>query len=332
MIRYGLLGFGHHCVKRLVPAFPGARASLLAGLWRRDFAKAKTNAHDYRIEHAFETAEELCASPQIDAVFVTSPDALHLPDVLLALKHGKPVLCEKPLAMSAVEVEQMLAAAEDAGVRLGVAQNMRYNTSLAMMRDWIAEGRIGRPVLANAQFCYPAENSPRQWIYDPALACGGPIGDVAIHCMDALRFVMDTQVNAVSTLARADERSAPLEAYAAIGLDFTIGAMGTVTVSTRGAYRSSIEVTGETGTIACEYGLTVDNDVDVVLWRAGKAEERRTVSNADCYTLMLDSFSGWITGTDEFRATGVDGLHNQRVLDAAYASWKTGERQVVNPA
>lgn len=329
MIRYGLLGFGHHCEKRLVPSFRGARASVLTGLWRRDFEKAKANARAYSIEHVFESAEELCASPLVDAVFVTSPDALHLPHVLMALAHGKPVLCEKPLGMNANEVQQMLAAAEAAGQRLGVAQNMRYDASLEVIRDWIAAGRIGRPLLAHAQFCYAAETSPRAWIYDPALACGGPIGDVGIHCIDALRFVLNSRVAAVNTLARADEKSAPLEAYAAIGLDFAAGAMGSVTVSTRGAYRTVIEVTGETGTISSEYGLTVDTPADVVLWRSGEAHERVTVSNANAYTLMLDSFADWVEGRGEFRATGVDGLHNQHVLDAAYASWRTGTRQTL---
>jgi predicted dehydrogenase len=329
MIRYGLLGFGNHCVKRLVPAFPGARNSSLTGLWRRDLKKAAADSRKYSIEHVFATAEELCASPAIDAVFVTSPDALHLPHVLLALAYGKPVLCEKPLGMRAAEVEQMLAAAKAAGKCLGVAQNFRYNTSVELMRDWIAEGRIGRPALANAQFCYGAENSPRKWIYDPELACGGPIGDVGIHCIDALRFVLNTRVAAVTTLARADAQSAPLEAYAAIGLDFCASAVGAVTVSTRGAYRSLIEVAGETGTIVSEYGMTVDSDVDVVLWREGKVAERTSVSNSNGYTLMLDSFSDWVQGRGEYRATGTDGLHNQLVLDAAYTSWRTGERQIL---
>lgn len=332
MIRFGLLGFGHHCVKRVVPAFPGARSSMLAGMWRRDQKKALANAREYNIEHVFQTAEELCASPQIDAVFVTSPDALHLPHVLLALRNGKAVLCEKPLGMNAAEVKQMVAAASTGGQCLGVAQNFRYNHSLEVMRDWIVEGRIRRPALAHAQFCYPADTSPRQWIYDPALACGGPIGDVGIHCIDALRFVLDTRVAAVSTLARADALSAPLEAYATIGLDFVSGAMGAVTVSTRGAYRSLVEVTGETGAIVSQYGLTVDNDVDVELWLGGRIAERKTVSNKDGYTRMLDSFAEWIKCQGTYRATGEDGLHNQQVLDAAYASWRTGTSQIIASA
>jgi predicted dehydrogenase len=291
--------------------------------------KAVANAHKYSIEHVFTTPEELCASTSIDAVFVTSPDALHLSHVLLALAHGKPVLCEKPLGMRASEVEQMLAAAKAAGLCLGVAQNFRYNMSLEVMRDWIAEGRIGKPALAHAQFCYAAETSPREWIYDPALACGGPIGDVGIHCIDALRFVLGSRVAAVNTLARIDSASDPLEAYAAIGLDLAGSAVGTVTVSTRGAYRSQIEVSGEAGAIVCENGLTVDRDVDVLLWQENQIAERKTVSNANGYTRMIDSFSHWVQGTGEYRATAEDGLHNQQVLDAAYASWRTGCRQIV---
>lgn len=331
MIRYGLLGFGHHCEKRLIPAFPAAKNSVLAGLWRRDPQKAAANARTYSVP-AFATAEDLCASPQIDAIFVTSPDALHLPHVLLALAHGKPVLCEKPLGMRAEEVERMLAASAAAGQCLGVGQNFRYNLSLEVMRDWIAAGRIGRPVLAHSQFCYAADTSPRQWIYDPTLACGGPIGDVAIHCIDALRFVLSSRVAAVNTLARADAQSAPLEAYAAIGLDFTAGAMGAVTVSTRGDYRSLIEVTGETGAIVSQFGLTVETDIDVELWQDGKIIERRTVSNANGYTLMLDAFSRWVQGQGEYRAPAADGLHNQQILDAAYKSWHTGQRQSLPPA
>jgi predicted dehydrogenase len=330
MIRYGILGFGHHAAKRLVPAFGAAQRSRLAGLWRRNLAKAQSDARDFKIEHVFETADALCASPEIDAVFVASPDALHLHDVLLALKHGKPVLCEKPLAMSAAEVETMLAAQAKAGVAFGVAQNMRYNASAELMRQWITEGRIGKPALAHAQFCYAADRSPRQWIYDPTLALGGPIGDVAIHCIDALRFVLGgVHVTEVSTLAHTDAQSGAVESHAVVALEFETGAMGSVTVTTRGEYRSLVEVTGEAGVLVCENGMTVDHDVEVVQYRKGDAVERVTISNADAYSKMFDSFSAEVEGTGSYLASATDGLHNQRILDAAYASWRSGKKQDV---
>jgi predicted dehydrogenase len=331
IVRYGILGFGHHAAKRIVPAFGAAERSTLIGLWRRDFAKAQANAREFNIEHAFATAQALCSSPEIDAVFVASPDALHLRDVLLALEQRKPVLCEKPLAMNAAEVQGMLAAQAKTGVAFGVAQNMRYNASADLMRQWIAEGRIGEPVLANAQFCYAAERSPRQWIYDPTLALGGPIGDVAIHCVDALRFILcGVAVTEVSTLAHTDARSGAVESHAVVALEFESGALGSVTVTTRGEYRSLIEVTGESGVIVCENGMTVDHAVEVVRYRKGSVAERVTVSNADAYTKMFDSFSAQVEGTGTYLALGADGLHNQRILDAAYASWRSGAKQTIS--
>ncbi|HUY80137.1 MAG TPA: Gfo/Idh/MocA family oxidoreductase [Acidobacteriaceae bacterium] len=329
MIRYGILGFGHHAVRRLMQGFAGASDARLVGMWRRDAAKARENAREYSIPHVFETPLDLCTSAEIDAVFVASPDALHLEHVLLALRHGKHVLCEKPLAMSIGEAERMQAAAENLGVKLGVAQNMRYNRSLARMREWIAEGSVGKPVLAQAQFAYSAKGSPRTWIYDPKLALGGPIGDVGIHCIDALRYVLNSNVSAVGTLAHVDEHSGSVESHAVVGLDFASGAMGAVTVTTRAAYRTLVEVTCEQGVIVCENGLTVDFPVDVVMHCGSEVLRKETLSNADAYSLMLDGFSAWVEGRGEYLAPGLDGLHNQRVLDAAYQSWRDGVRMNV---
>jgi len=329
MIRYGILGFGHHAAKRLMKGFRESKNSSPVGLWRRDSIKAVEDARKFSIPHLFETPEALCASPELDAVFIVSPDALHLPHVKLAAKHGKAILCEKPLGMNAGEVEEMVAAADTAGVHFGVAQNMRYNRSLDVMRKWIGEGRIGKPVLAHAQFAYSAEGSPRTWIYDPSLACGGPIGDVGIHCIDGLRYVLGTDVTAVSTLAHGDPDSGGVESYAVIGLDLACGAMASVTTTTRAEYRTVVEVTGETGVILSENGLTVDFPVDVVFRRGANIIATETVSNEDAYSLMLDGFSAWVEGHGEYLAPATDALHNQLILDAAYRSWRTGARQIV---
>jgi predicted dehydrogenase len=329
MIRYGILGFGHHGVKRLAPGFGFAHNSTLTGIWRRDLTKARDNAAQFGVKHVFPTAEALCASPEIDAVFIASPDSHHLPDVLLALRHGKPVLCEKPLAMNVGEVEQMLASAREAGVAFGVAQNMRFHRSLQLMRDWVAEGRIGQPLLAHSQFCYSAAGSPRAWIYDPALALGGPIGDVGVHCMDALRFILASAVASVQTLALKDANSGAVESSAILAAEFASGALGAVTVTTRGSYRSLLEITGETGVLTCENALTVDHPVQVVHLSHDKAVASETVSNEDSYGRMLDNFSEAIEGHAAYLSPGEDGLRNQRILDAAYRSWHTGARESV---
>ncbi|MGB7191562.1 MAG: Gfo/Idh/MocA family oxidoreductase, partial [Acidobacteriaceae bacterium] len=239
-----------------------------------------------------------------------------------------------PLAMNADEVRQMLAAAEQSKVKFGVAQNMRYNASLHLIRDWIAEARIGKPQLAQAQFAYSASGSPRQWIYDPALALGGPIGDVGIHCLDALRYVLgtdeSTRVTAVSTIAHTDSASGPVESHAILGLDFASGVMASITVTTRAAYRSLVEVTGENGVLVCENAFTVDFPVEVLHRRGSEILARQTLSNDDAYSRMIDSFAAWIEGRGEYLAPAADALHNQQILDAAYQSWRTGARVAIS--
>lgn len=334
MVRYGILGFGHHGEKRLAPAFAGTQNSRLTGIWRRNQQLAREDASRHHVEHVFGYPEELCASPDTDAVFVASPDALHLEHTLLALKHGKPVLCEKPMAMSTAEASRMVAAAQAAERPLGVAQNFRYNRSLERMRDLVAEGSIGTPVFASAHFCFLSEASPRTWIYDAGMACGGPIGDVGVHAIDALRFVLGQEVTAVSTLARQDDRQAPgaarpIESSAAIALEMSGGTLGSVHVSFRALYRTLVEIVGADGVLTVESGLTVDRPVSIVHHAGAEIISREEVSNADAYSRMLDAFSATVEGSGSFASTGEDGVKNQRVLDAAFRSWQSGCREAI---
>jgi len=328
-VRFAILGFGHHAIRRLLPAFARCEQSTLTGMWRRDQEAARQNCAEYNIAHCFSSRDELCSSPEVDAVFITSPDAMHCDDTLLALRHGKAVLCEKPLSMNAVEAEEMSAAAKAAGKLFGVAQNFRYNRSAEWMREQIAAGRIGQPQLSGALYSYAANKAPRRWIADSTLACGGPIGDVGVHCIDALRFVLGEDVASVSTLARRDAASGELDAVASLQLEMTGGSFASVAVSARALYRSMLEITGSEGVLIAENALTVDRPVDLVLRRAGELVETVTVDNGDGYTRMIDSFALASRGQGSFAASGDDGVHNMRVLDAAYKSWKSGVRETV---
>ena len=328
-VRFGILGFGHHAVRRLLPAFANCNEATLTGMWRRDQAAAVQNCAEYKIPHCFPTREALCSSPEVDVVFITSPDAMHRDDTLLALGNGKAVLCEKPVAMNAAEAVEMDTAARSAGLLYGVAQNFRFNRSVEWMREQIAAGRIGKPQLTHAQYSYPASQAPRKWIVDPTLACGGPIADVGVHCIDALRFILGEDVVSVCTVAKKDELSGRVEAIASLQLEMTGGVYANVTTSARGLYRTLIEVTGSEGVLIAENGMTVDRPVQLVVRRAGELVETVTVENGDGYTRMLDSFALAVRGEGTFPASGVDAIANMRALDAAYASWESGRRESV---
>ena len=125
MVRFGIAGFGHHAVKRLMPGFARAQRCRITALSRRDPQRARDSAQQFGIPHAFTTTAELCACPEVDAVFVASPDAVHRSDVLEAVRHRKHVLVEKPMALDPASARRMIVAADQAGRVLMCAHVLR---------------------------------------------------------------------------------------------------------------------------------------------------------------------------------------------------------------
>jgi predicted dehydrogenase len=329
MIRFGIVGFGLHAVRRLMPGFALARNCKVTALSRRDPQKAADAAREYNIPHVFLSTEELCRCPEVDAVFVTTPNALHHPDVLAAVRAGKPILCEKPMGMNANECRDMVEAARAAKVPLGIAQIFRFEPSVNRMRDMIAAGEIGKPVFARSEFSFDGRSHGRTWLYDKTLAGGGPIADIGVHCIDTLRYVLQDEPVRVSTLAHSDAISKDVEAAAVMNFEFRGGALATVLVSMRAPYRTPIEFIGDAGVVRADDGLTVDRPVTVELWREQRLAKSETVSNADVYGQQVDSFADALEGRGAFPIPGEEGWKNQVILDAAFRSLGSGRAEEI---
>ncbi|MBI3475942.1 MAG: Gfo/Idh/MocA family oxidoreductase [Acidobacteria bacterium] len=327
MIRFGIVGFGLHAVRRLMPGFDLARNCKVVALSRRDPAKAQESARHYGIAHAFTSTEELCRCPDVDAVLVTSPDVLHRADTLTALCAGKPVLCEKPMAMNTGECREMVEAARAANVLLGVAQVFRFEASTARLREQIASGAIGTPVTARVEFSYLGSGHHRTWLYDRKVAAGGPVADVGVHCIDALRYILQDDPVRITAIARKDEQSGDVEGAAILTLEFSKGTLATVLVSTRANYRTPVEFVGRQGVLRADDGLTVDRPVVIELWREQKVVAAETVTNQLAYARQVDSFADAIEGKGTFPVAGVEGWKNQMILDAAYRSIASGKSE-----
>jgi len=329
MVNFGIIGFGLHAVKRLMPGFALAKNCRVSALSRRDVARAQASAQQFDIPLAFGSAEELCRSPQVDAVFVATPNACHLRDVLIATGCGKPVLCEKPMAVNSAECRQMVEAARKAKVLLGIAQVFRFDESTAWFREKVAAGAIGKVVFARSEFCFSVDqHHPRAWINDPAIAGGGPVADVGVHCVDALRFVLQDEVLRVSAREIAG-KAGNVEAGAVLLLEFYRGTLATVTVSFRAEYRTPLELVGETGVIRADNALNVEHPVHIELRRGGSVANSATVSNRLAYALQVDAFADAVEGKAEFPIPGEEGWRNQEILDAAYRSMRSGKTEEV---
>jgi len=328
MVRFGIVGFGLHAVKRLMPGFALSKNCRVTALSRRDINEAKQSAAQYKIPLAFDSVEELCRSSDVDAVLVTTPNSSHLPDVLAATQAGKPVLCEKPLAMDSAECRQMVEAARRKNVLFGVAHVFRFEESAREIRRLIE--KIGRPIFARSEFSFNAGPAhPRNWLYDASIAGAGPIFDVGVHCIDSLRFILQDEVVRVSASAETDEYSGDVESAAALTLEFSRGTLASVLVSFRADYRTPIEFVGATGTIRADHALTVEHPIEIQLLRDGKVAESKTVSNHLAYALQVDAFADAVEGRSKFPIPGEEGWQNQEILDAAVRSIKSGRVEAV---
>jgi predicted dehydrogenase len=332
MINFGIIGFGLHAVKRLMPGFASAKNCRVVALSRRDMAKAEESARQFNIPQAFDSAEELCRSSEVDAVFVATPNAFHLPDVLIAVRAGKPVLCEKPMGINADQCRQMVEAARAAKVLLGVAQVFRFEESTAWFREQLAAGRIGAPIFARSEFSFLASaGHARKWINDLAIAGGGPVADVGVHCIDTLRFILQDEVVKVNAREVAGTAPGTVETGASLLLEFSRGTLATVIVSFRTEYRTPLELVGERGVLRADDALNVERPIKLELVQGGAITETKTVLNQLAYARQVDAFAEAVEEKASFPVPGEEGWRNQQILDATYRSMKSGRTENVSP-
>jgi len=330
MLRFGIVGFGLHAVKRMMPAFTASEKCTVTALARRDAVKAAGSARQFNIPHAFTSVEELCRHPEVDAVFVTSPNFLHLADVLTAVAAGKPVLCEKPMGMNAGECKQMVEAARKANVVLGVAHVFRFEDGTARFREQLAADMVGRPVFARSEFCFQAgKEHPRKWIKDRSMAGAGPLFDIGVHCIDTLRYILQDEVTRVSARAVMDRPPSTVELSCAMVMEFARGTLASVLVSYTAEYRTPLEIVAQRGVMRAEDALTVEHPISIEVRRPGAPVETETVSNHLAYIRQVDAFADAVERGSPFPCSGEDGWQNQEILDSALRSMQSGRTEDV---
>ncbi len=224
-INWLVAGIGDIAQRRVLPAIVAEPRSTLYGVVTRTPAKAAA----YSGARVFATVEDAVTDPAIDAVYLALPVAMHASTAVAALRAGKHVLCEKPMAMSDAEAAQMVAEARTASRLLGAAYYRRLYPKLIRAKELIASGAIGRPVLAEANCHGWLDVTGREWLLDPKMAGGGPLYDIASHRIDAMHFLFGRAEQVRGLLSNAVHPLA-VEDSATIVLGFPGGVHGIVDV------------------------------------------------------------------------------------------------------
>lgn len=217
-VHWLVIGIGDITSKRVLPAILAEPRSHLTALLTRNPAKAEP----YPDARVYTDLPEALADPQIDAVYVASPVALHAPQTIAALRAGKHVLCEKPVALTYPQAQSMATAAQETDRLLGIAYYRRLYPKLLRARDLLAQGVIGKPTFAFAAYHGWLESPDRAWLKDPALAGGGPFYDVASHRIDALNLLFGRPLRASGLLSNT-LHDLPVEDSATALIEYTAG-------------------------------------------------------------------------------------------------------------
>ena len=193
-VRFGVIGAGRIATKQIGPAIKSAPHATLHAAASRDLARAEALG----AVRAYRAYDDLIRDPEVDAVFITAHNGLHKRLAIDALRHGKHVLCEKPLAVNARECEEMIAAAEAAGRHLVEAFMYRYHPQIDKAQELVRQGAIGdlRVVQATFRFHLTRTDDVR---FRPEWG-GGALLDVGCYCVDVSRLFLGDAPEEVQAL------------------------------------------------------------------------------------------------------------------------------------
>jgi xylose dehydrogenase (NAD/NADP) len=314
-VSWGLLSTAPINRSILAAARESDRAEVIA-VASRDAARAEAYAGEHGIERAYGSYEALLADRDVDAVYVSLPNGLHVEWTMRALEVGKHVLCEKPFSRHSAAVENAFALADSDGLVLSEGFMWRHHPQSAKLAELIAEGTIGPLRLVRVAFSFPlaVERGAGDARFDPELE-GGAMMDVGSYCVNAIRF-----------LAGEPESVSGKQFVGPTGVDVvfagTLRHAGDVVshfdcglVVPR---RSELEVLGEEGSFFVRNPFVI-REPGFELRRHGEVEQV-DVEHIDSYLLELDNVSGAIRGEEPLLLGREDAIGQARTIEALYGS------------
>jgi myo-inositol 2-dehydrogenase/D-chiro-inositol 1-dehydrogenase len=277
--------------------------------------------------------DAVLASGETDAIVICTPTDTHADLIERAARAGKAIFCEKPISLNSERTRACLEVAEEAGARLMIGFNRRFDPSFAALRRRISEGEIGKVEMVTILSRDPAPPPP-----DYLARSGGLFRDMMIHDFDMARFLLGeelVEVHAVaSCLVDPSIRTAGDVDTAAVMMKTASGKIAQISNSRRASYGydQRIEVHGSLGL------LTAGNrrSTTVELANAGgysldPAMPFFLERYAEAYRAELDAFVAGVLGGGPLSPTGEDGLRAQRLADAATAAARTGKAMRLTP-
>lgn len=289
-------------------------------------------AAEHGIPASFTDLSQALAQPGVDAVYISTTNELHLPQVLAAAAAGKHVLCEKPLALSLADARQMVAACAAAGVVLGTNHHLRNAATHRRIRSLIQEGAIGQPLYARVFHAVSLPPHLQGWRLNSPQAGGGVILDISVHDADTLRFILDDEpvsVVAQGTAGAAAGAGGALEVGVMAAIQFSKGVLAQIHDAFDVPYApTGLEIHGSAGSIVARDVMT-QRPVGEVVLRNGQGEVAVPVEHENLYVRSVRLFQAAMRGAGQPAASGEDGVRSLAAALAIEQACRSGKRVVL---
>ena len=334
-VHIGLIGGGNisETHARAARNIPGVVLTAIYGTNRDKIARLST-AHGAA---AYSDFERFLAHRPMDLVAIGSPSGLHAEQGIAAAHLGLHVLTEKPLDVCTANADRLIAAAEAAGIKLGVFFQDRFKTDLLKLKEWVDRGVLGQPILVEARvkwFRPQSYYADSHWRGTRRFDGGGALINQAIHTIDLLLWVCG-EVSAVQAVRRTALHKIETEDTLVASLEFRSGAIGSFLAATSAfpGYPRRVELTGTEGTVIVEHDRlvaanlrTVPKDFESTGDDQNLSASSATVSDVRGHQAALQDFIQAIETNEQPRCSGREGRKSLELVEAIYHACATGKR------
>lgn len=218
-IKWGIIGCGK-IAHKFIQDFEFVNNGEVIAVGSRSPQKAEAFAAQYNVKKAYGSYEALAADSEVEAIYIATPHTFHLENMKLCFEHDKAVLCEKPIAVNAKELEEALQMAKTKNLFLMEAMWTWFLPAVLKAREWITQGRIGAVKFLRADFGFKAEFDKNSRIYNPELAAGALL-DIGIYPLSIAEFLIDSPIKKIQSVGYLG--STKVDEYNAMSVEYDNG-------------------------------------------------------------------------------------------------------------
>lgn len=324
-LKWGLLSTAR-INRNLIPAIRETSRAELISVASRSQSRASQYAAEWSIPRAHGSYEALLEDPDVDAVYVSLPNSLHAEWTVKALESGKHVLCEKPLALSVAECNQIIEASQANEVIAMEAVMYLYHPILHKAREMVREGAVGELTMVRGNLTFPLDR-PDDVRWDPTLG-GGSLWDIGSYPVSFIRWIMGEpdQVSGWQTLS-----SSGVDATFAGMLRYDDELLGVFNCSFLEPFRSKAEVAGKEGRLVIEHPYPVSEETRLLLQPLGEDREKEiAVAKQDAYHSEVEALTAAVLDDASLAVPLTSSRANVATLNALYESARRGEPRPVS--